>query len=171
MEIDRIHQVQRLLKVERTGSESERRKHQRPDEEFTELLEHSMKDGNGGEQHGEPGQDANGGGGSHLPAAATPPPVAADLIRDTVSLSTSAPVVPAVTTDIVSISTAALVSSESLKAQNGALRVSLVQRTAQELRNLALAQHGNTTEEETQPPKPPPPAPPPPVPGSLDTVA
>jgi hypothetical protein len=169
MEVDRINQVQGLKKVERTGSESERRRHQRPDEEFTELLEQSMKDADSDEQHGGSG---NGSGTDHHTDAAQPP-VAQPLPHDIVSLSTDPPVRSMITTDKVSISTAALVGSESLKAQNGALRLSLVQRTVQGLRDLALTQHGSAPVDKA--PLPPPLSaaapPPPPAPSSVDTLA
>jgi hypothetical protein len=170
MEVDRINQVQGLKRVERTGSEAERRRHQRPDEEFNELLEQSLKDGNGGEQQNGTGHNGNGGSG-HLPVATPTPLAAAELPRDTVSLSTSAALNPVATTDIVSISTAAMVSSESLKATNGTLRLSLVQAAAHGLRHLVLAPPASATAEKPQPTEPVPEASPPPAPGSLDTLA
>jgi hypothetical protein len=126
MEIDRVQQVTGL-KVERTGSESERRRHERPDQEFGSLLDQSLKD--------EPGeQPPDGGLPGQRPHAFRPDQ---PLARDTVSLTSSKPPAAQPAPDTVSISTAALVGSESDKARSSTLKLSLVQRVIQGLRGTA----------------------------------
>jgi hypothetical protein len=91
MEIDRV-QLVKGLKIERTGSEQERRRRQQSEERFEDLLESTL---DGDEQ---PERQAR-------EDAAEPPS------RDTVSISRSAPLSPLVN-DLVSISTAARVTAE-----------------------------------------------------------
>ncbi len=163
MEIERIQKIHGL-RVERTGSESERRRHQRPDEDFNEMLEHSLKDGAGAE-HEAGGNEHTGADNGHPPLPPAPGPVAAALlIHDTVSISSLAPPAPTLSTDKVTLSSTALVSAESLKATQGALRISLVQRAALELRDIAA-------DKPAAPNLPTQPEPLPPTPGSVDTLA
>jgi hypothetical protein len=116
MSIDRIQQAQGL-RVERTGSESERRHHAYPEEDFSELLEESLE-----------GQERQSEGNGPKPQGAGP-----SAHGDTVSLST-ANFRPAAGADRVSISTQGLVGAESLRARQGALRLSLAQRIALSLK-------------------------------------
>jgi hypothetical protein len=164
MEIERIQPVHGL-KVERTGSESERRRHQRPDEEFNELLEQSLSD----DSHKGQQEKAHDDHDIYSTNANPVQEVLAYLPHDTVSLSTTTPLQPTAAPDIVSISASARVSAESLNASNTALHLSLVQRAVQGLRNIAAPA---TTPPAAQPvaaathsPEVPPPA------GSVDTLA
>ena len=122
MGIDRIQQAQGL-KVERTGSESERRRHAYPEEDFGEMLEESLEGQEEKSENGGP-KPQNGG---------------ASTLADTVSLST-ANFRPAAGADRVSISTQGMVGAESLKARQGALRLSLAQRIAHSLKGFLAPQ-------------------------------
>jgi len=92
MEVDRV-QLVKGLRVERTGSEQERRRRQQMEERFEDLLESTLDEDNQREQ---PPQRGNG-------AEAAP--------RDTVSIAAVHPPTPLVN-DLVSISTVGRVSAE-----------------------------------------------------------
>jgi len=137
MGIDRIQQAQGL-KVERTGSESERRRHAYPEEDFSELLEESLE---GQEQRSEGNGPKSQGAGPSTHG-------------DTVSLST-ANFRPATGADRVSISSQGWVGVESLRARQGALRLSLAQRIALSLKGFLAPQ---ASREEVREPESGPPA-------------
>ena len=92
MEIDRVQPMQGL-KIERTGSEQERRRREQTEERFEDLLESTLA----GEGESGPPQQREG--------EAEPP------AGDTVSLTGAQPPAPLVN-DLVSISTAARVTAE-----------------------------------------------------------
>jgi len=92
MEIDRV-QLVKGLKVERTGSEQERRRRQQLEERFEDLLESTLED--------EERQDQD----ARRENKAPPAP------HDTVSISAANPALPLVN-DLVSISTAGRVGAE-----------------------------------------------------------
>jgi len=91
MEIDRIQPV-KGLKVERTGSEQERRKRPQTEEDFSDILDSTMAEENP--------EDSD----EQQPSSRQRP-------QDTVSLAASTPPTPVVS-DLVSISSAAKVGSE-----------------------------------------------------------
>jgi hypothetical protein len=115
MEVERINQVTRGLRVERSNSDARRRR-QHPGNDFSEFLEHSLDEENEHENRENP---------EHSPA-------------DTVSISggTKSSLSQE---DTVTISSAAKVGAQSFQARNGALQLSLVQQLVLGLRsNLEL---------------------------------
>lgn len=109
MEIDRVQQLIRGIKVQRTGSEQNRRRRRDTDEEFRELLDASISDEEDEEQA--------------VPA-------------DTVSISSKEALAPLVN-DLVSISSTARVGSEVANARQSATRNIAEEIVAQEIRDKA----------------------------------
>jgi hypothetical protein len=111
MEIDRIQQVIRGIKVQRTGSEQDRRRRRDTDEEFRELLDASISDDEDEEQA--------------VPA-------------DTVSIASKEALAPLVN-DLVSISSTARVGVEVSSARQSTARSIAEDTVAQEMRDKAEA--------------------------------
>jgi len=107
MEIDRIQQVIRGIKVQRTGSEQDRRRRRDTDEEFRELLDASISDDEDEEQA--------------VPA-------------DTVSIASKEALAPLVN-DLVSISSTARVGAEVSSARQSTARSIAEDTVAQEMRD------------------------------------
>ncbi len=111
MEIDHVQQVIRGIKVQRTGSEQDRRRRRDTDEEFRELLDASINDDEDEEQ-----------------------PVPAD----TVSIASKEALAPLVN-DLVSISSTAKVGAEVASARQSTARSIAEDAVAQEMRDKAEA--------------------------------
>jgi len=131
MEVDRIQQI-KGLRIERTGSEQERRRRPQTEEDFQELLESDLKDE---EQQDKP-QDKQ----EHPSKPA-----------DTVSITGGTSGTPIVN-DLVSISTTALVSAEVRNAQksvkqNGEPASVGLPADLAERRNSQLQPHAEADEE------------------------
>jgi hypothetical protein len=111
MEIDRVQQVIRGIKVQRTGSEQDRRRRRDTDEEFRELLDASISDDEDEEQP--------------IPA-------------DTVSIASKEALAPLVN-DLVSISSTARVGAEVSNARQSTARNIAEETVAQEMLDKAEA--------------------------------
>jgi len=114
MDIDRINQAPGSVKVERVGSEQQRRRRQQDKEDFAQLLETSIE-----ETDETP---------DNLPVRQS----------DTVSITGGSAAAKAVlnTPDTVDISAKSRITAESNEAKNGALAISLAQKLA-----LTVKQH------------------------------
>lgn len=117
MEIDRIQQVQDM-RVERTGSESERRRHQRPDAESDELPEQAQQDSQRREQQAGGGSGQLEGDRYDTRTADMEQQVAALHIGDTISITCLMPAVPASYMDTVSLSNTNAAGSAAPPAHN-----------------------------------------------------